>query len=211
MFLIQRRSNPLFQIVILNKKSQGQLAIETMMHGPGSLGRQPIGAAQRAATVALACCAGCSARRKQPSTPPWLQGAAAGWHPTVTAHAAGKACCPLAANGGSWPARCISCRAPLSDCNLSSCGLHSDILPRVPRAALLWLLRVPWANLSGHSCALILMAGCACLLMLLWQLICTLVRAPSTGCLPSLLAAPRGQLLRGGAGRCRLPLLWSKS
>ena len=43
MFLIQRRSNPLFQIVILNKKSQGQLVIVHLVHGPETLDRQPTG------------------------------------------------------------------------------------------------------------------------------------------------------------------------
>ena len=85
MFLVQRRSNPLFQIVILNKKSQGQLAIGRLLHGPEILGRQPTEGSQ-------ACYAGCPAYRKQPSMPHWLLDAAAGLHATVTTYAEGKVC-----------------------------------------------------------------------------------------------------------------------
>ena len=64
MFLVQRRSNPLFQIVILNKKSQGQLAIGRLLRGPGNPA-SPQRAAKRA-TLAVqptgsspACRTGC--------------------------------------------------------------------------------------------------------------------------------------------------------
>lgn len=53
MFLIQRRSSPLFQIVILNKKSQGQLAIDACCMVLRLWAGSPQGAVKRAALAAL--------------------------------------------------------------------------------------------------------------------------------------------------------------